>query len=85
MYLRAPVLNATNPENRELFDYMRRVWTKLEPESVKDSIAKDIAVDRDMTNTMAQDSANIDDLDIFGTDEDAYGAATESFIKRMNS
>ncbi len=85
MYLRAPVLNATNPENRELFDYMRRVWTKLEPESVKDSIAKDIAVDRDMTNTMAQDSANIDDLDIFGTDEDAYGAATELFIKRMNS
>ena len=83
MYLRAPVLNATNPENRELFDYMRRVWTKLEPDSVKDSIARFAANDKDMSEIAEQ--SNIDDLDIFGTEEDAYDSVTETFLKTMNS
>ena len=85
MYLRAPVLTKTNPENRELFDYMRRVWVKLEPDSVKGSIAQDISNDRDTQGALAQEADNLDDLDIFGTDEDAYSDVTESFIKRMNS
>ena len=31
-YLHGPVLTTSNPENIELFEYMRRVWGKLEPD-----------------------------------------------------
>ena len=82
--MRAPVLNKTNPENRELFDYMRRVWTKLEPDSVKDSIAKNISNDRANADSLV-DNDNLEDFDIFGTEEDSYNSVTETFIKTMNS
>ena len=85
MYLRAPVLNATNPENRELFDYMRRVWTKLEPDSVNDSMARFAAADRDNAEVMAQEVDQLDDFDMFGTEEDSYNEVTGTFIKAMNS
>lgn len=82
MYLRAPVLNATNPENRELFDYMRRVWSKLEPDSVKGSVAQQAENDSMLKECMATEQ-DIDDLDMFGTEEDQLSPLTENFLKEM--
>lgn len=64
MYLRAPVLNKTNPENRELFDYMRRVWAKLEPVTADNSVSERVVEDK-TAEDYALDDDDIADLDIF--------------------
>lgn len=37
LYVHGPALTYSNPENSELFDYLRRVWSKLEPEEASSS------------------------------------------------
>lgn len=65
MYLRAPVLNKTNEENRVLFDVMRRMWSKLEPETVEGSVAENI-----MADSIVGDS-DLDGLDLFEPEDEA--------------
>lgn len=68
-FVHGPALTASNPENNDVFDYLRRVWTKLEGDSVKDSVAKD----KDFENAQAEllkSSNEVDDTNIdFGTEE----------------
>lgn len=44
LFIKAPVLTASNEANRELFDYLRRAWDKLEPEETENSVAKEAAI-----------------------------------------
>lgn len=40
IYVHGPALTPSNSENGELFDYLRRVWAKLEPTEVAGSVAE---------------------------------------------
>ena len=40
IYVHGPALTTSNSENGELFDYLRRVWAKLEPTEVAGSVAE---------------------------------------------
>ena len=66
-------LSASNSRNNELFDYMRQVWTKIMPETVKDSVAEDCQAAKDMevlqkeanemiNNKSPNDFVGVDDL-----------------------
>ncbi len=59
------MLNATNEENRVLFDVMRRMWSKLEPETVEGSVAENI-----MSDSVVKDS-DLEGLDLFEPDDEA--------------
>ena len=39
LYIHGPALTDSNPKNNEVFDYLRRVWTKLEGSEVAGSVA----------------------------------------------
>lgn len=67
IYVKAPVLTATSDETANLFDYQRRVWAKLEPESVRDSVAFDADFDKEQQELLERLQADdsIDDNEIF--------------------
>lgn len=51
-------LTPSNPGNSELFDYLRRVWNKLEPESTKGSVAsvaEELASQRELLKMVDDD------------------------------
>ena len=68
MFVHGPALTASNPENNEIFDYLRRVWTKLESESVIDSVARDADVQISQEELLNLDSNNVDDEIVFDSD-----------------
>lgn len=70
LYVHSPALTKSNPENNELFDYLRRVWTKLEPESATDGVAKD--AENDAANRRILIAAENDELDfdLFSDEEE---------------
>ena len=39
MYIKAPILSESNEENKNIFDYMMRVWKTIEPEEYENSVA----------------------------------------------
>lgn len=47
IFVKAPVLTKSPNETSDLFDYQRRVWAKLEPETIKDSVAFDADFDKE--------------------------------------
>lgn len=47
MYVHGPAMTESNPKNNELFDYLRRVWSKLEPEEVSGSVSQNAEVEAD--------------------------------------
>lgn len=38
LFVHSGVLSSSNVRNAEIFDYLRRVWSRLEPEELKDSV-----------------------------------------------
>lgn len=65
MFIHAPVLTPDNTQSAQLFDYARRVWAKLEPESVSGSVAEkaEIAKEQeDLLNKMKVDSTMEDEI-----------------------
>lgn len=59
MFIHAPVLTPDDNQNAQLFDYARRVWTKLEPDSVVGSVAEKAEIDKeqeDLLNKMKVDT-----------------------------
>lgn len=68
MFVHAPVICETNPKINGVFEYMGRVWSKLEPEEVKGSLADglDDSVMETMVSEMTFDDADLDDFDLFG-------------------
>lgn len=48
-YVKSAVLSNDNKINVQIFEYLRKLWTKLEPESVLDSVAKEL-MDREELN-----------------------------------
>lgn len=71
IYVHGPALNKTNKENNETFNYLRLVWTKLEPDEVAGSIAEEAAEVKDLETIASQLSADSisssddEDFDLF--------------------
>lgn len=40
LYVHGPAMTDSNPENSAVFEYLRKVWAKLEPEEMASSVAK---------------------------------------------
>lgn len=50
LFVHGPALTDSNPKNNDVFDYLRRVWSKLEPEEVANSVANGIDEAKDLQN-----------------------------------
>lgn len=66
LYIHGPALTSSNPENNNLFDYMRKVWKKVEPDEVEDSVAKN-REETEASEKLLADSENYE-MDIFNED-----------------
>ena len=86
MFVHAPAISATNEENTELFDYMRRMWSILEPDEVRGSMAQkgeDLHTHKELLNKV-QDASM--DLGLFSNISDAdnsYNSASEDFLRNI--
>lgn len=71
LYVHAGVLSASNPKNNKIFDYLRRLWIKLEPNCVEDKVqivAKNDNELRDLCKNFdvdEKDMLGIDDIELF--------------------
>lgn len=63
IFVHSAVLTDDNEKNNQIFDYLRRVWAKLEPEEVADSVAADGDVEK-VNNEVLAKLADIDADDI---------------------
>ena len=69
MFLRGPVLTTSNNENQALFEYMRKVWKKLEPVESSDSVAMEAQKEEEMNDILRSGVAD-DELDLFDDNEE---------------
>lgn len=69
LYIHGPALTSSNPENNDLFDYMRKVWTKIEPDEVANSVAgrKELESENEKLLKSLNDDS-VDDMDLFNSD-----------------
>lgn len=65
MFIHAPALTKSNPENNKLFDYARRMWSKIEPDCVQGSVSEKAEVDSENKELLANMEVDDDDLDMF--------------------
>lgn len=68
LFVHGPALTSSNPENNDLFDYLRRVWTKLDPDEIPGSYAEQIGQERDIADAATQvleTDFSEEDLDLF--------------------
>lgn len=67
IYVKAPILSSTSDATADLFDYQRRVWTRLEPDSVKGSVAFDADFDKEQKELLERFEVDdiLDDNEIF--------------------
>ena len=63
LYVHAPVISESNPENENIFKYLQVIWNKIEPESAKTEIMEEQAQEQIAKQTI---SSGIDtsDMDI---------------------
>lgn len=64
MYVHGPALTDSNTKNNELFDYLRRVWSKLEPDEIADSVSNGADIDRQNNMALQELNDNVDDVSI---------------------
>lgn len=76
LYVHGPALTDSNVKNNELFDYLRRVWSKLEPDEVVNSVAAQ--AETKMANKKAMESVLNDTQDDSNNSGDVF-ASTEAF------
>lgn len=86
MYVHAPVICESNPKVNGVFDYMGRVWSKLEPDEVRGSMA--VGMDDDKVQQqaaeMAFDDSDLDDLDLFGEENSSEPFAEPQVFSNPN-
>ena len=79
MFIHGPALTESNPKNNDLFDYLRRVWSKLESSETNNSVAK-LAEEEASIKDMATKELEVEDLDIFDVKSDNdYSEETINF------
>lgn len=76
LFVHGVALTETNVGNNDLFDYMRRLWGTLLPESLSDSVAVNAAVESENNKVLASAAdesflGDVDDIDLFGEGGDS--------------
>lgn len=80
MFVHGPALTDSNVKNSDYFDYMRQVWSKLEPDEVSNSVASQAEVAAQQKELLSKADSNIE-IDIFGESDADYTSATDEFIR----
>ena len=71
IFVHSVVLTDSDVRNDEIFAYLRKVWGKLEPEEVTDSLAKNAEAE-EFENNLLFDKDNGDvTFDLFGDSDDS--------------
>ena len=72
MFVHGPAITFSNPENNDLFDYLRRVWNKLEPEESGTVISNEADIE-EFNNKLLEEVDEDIDIDQFFTDSNDNG------------
>lgn len=85
LFVHGPALTSSNPENNDLFDYLRKVWSKLEPEEVANSVAKGRESVEENENLLKSLDDN-EDFDLFDDTEESNSgdSLTQSVFSNPN-
>lgn len=66
MFIHAPALTDSNTKNSNLFDYARRVWSKLEPDEVANSVSANAELEQENKEVLRRMESDDDDItDLF--------------------
>lgn len=66
LFIHSPAITPSNEGNSQLFDYLRQVWLKIEPDEFEDSVCKNIDGVKEIESKVNNlDLNNVDDIDIF--------------------
>lgn len=65
LFIHGPALSESNPKNNDIFEYLLKVWSKLEPEEVKNSVASDYEIEEDNRKVLENLDLDVDDIDVF--------------------
>ena len=80
-FVHGVALSDSNEENNELFDYVRKLWGKLEPDEVKTSISSNIEVDKKIED-LEKSALSLDDLDDV---DDMFTDSNKEGISSLNT
>lgn len=92
MFVHGPAITSSNLGNRETFDYMRRVWSMLEPTEVANSVAAEASVNEEGKKALKEFNEKVsddeEDLGLFGNSSDSSEDimavdATTDFLKNI--
>lgn len=67
LYVHAGVLSDSNPKNNKIFDYLRRLWAKLEPDCVEDKVQIVARNNKELKELC--DSFEVDENEMLGIDD----------------
>lgn len=67
LFVHAGVLSDSNPKNNKIFDYLRRVWLKLEPDSGDEKVHIMARNEKELRELC--DSFDVDESDMLGFDD----------------
>lgn len=84
LYVHGPALTSSNPKNNEVFDYLRRVWSKLEPDEVSDSVsvvAEKELEDKELLKKLSDDT---DGIEVFSNPNEQGLSGMESSVSDFN-
>jgi S-DNA-T family DNA segregation ATPase FtsK/SpoIIIE len=71
LYIHSPALSDSNPKNNKLFEYLLKMWSKLEPDEVKDSVVRDYFDEKQDKDSLVDLKKNIEETgNIGGTEFD---------------
>lgn len=65
LFIHGPALSDSNPKNNDIFQYLLKLWSKLEPEEVKSSVASNFEVEEENQRVLANLDLDTDDVDVF--------------------
>lgn len=68
MFVHSAILSDSNEKNNDIFDYLRRVWGKLEPDEIADSVAAKADVEKENKELLDDFSKKFNDdelIDMF--------------------
>lgn len=85
MFVHGPALSDSNPRNNDIFEYLLKVWSKLEPDEVKNSVAAGFGIEeannKALKSLSLEDDSDIDLNDLFSKQP----TVTKSFNRYDNS
>ena len=82
-YAHGTILTTSNPENDQLFDYLRQVWAKLEPDEIKGSRA-DLGAKEVEDKDILANLNNLDDEPISFDELPSENSQTSSVFNNIN-